>query len=471
MWDPENYTIAAKFFPRLLGVIYFFAFGAFIFQIKGLLGVNGILPIQTYLKRIKRYQPYPLKRICLIPTLFWLEDSDAMLMGVVCTGTFLSVLLVFGIAPPLLLFLLYILYLSIVNSGQDFLGYGWEGLLLETTLQAILLSLTTVPNMMVWLSTSALIFRFHVQAGAVKLISCDASWRNLTAVACHYQTQPLPNTIAWFAHKLPLWFQKASAVIMFALEMVLPFGIFFNEYIRLVVFFGLFGLQWLIWFTGNFSFLNYLTAVMVTVLVSNTFLNWLSTPPEALVSPPLWLDFTLTFLGSLLLLLQLLRLWHQHFPNKNLETILHWCGLYHIANRYGIFAVMTTHRYEIVLEGSEDGSTWKEYFFRYKPSEVTRRPRRIAPYQPRLDWQAWFLPFSNFDQEIWFQNFCYHLLKGTPEVLTLLRSSPFQDKPPKFVRALAYEYTFSNFQQLREKGVWWNRQLIGHFSPTLSLKD
>ncbi|MFN4174716.1 MAG: lipase maturation factor family protein, partial [Parachlamydiaceae bacterium] len=198
-------------FIRLLGFVYFFAFGAFIFQIKGLLGNNGILPIARFLEFLKirfHKENYRLK----FPTLFWINDSDNALLFNAYIGTALSLILMFGIYPALILFLLYILYLSIVTVGQIFLGYGWEGFLLEITAHAFLLSLTDVPNIMVWLSVNFLLFRFHFQAGAVKLASNDRNWRNLTAISYHYETQPLPNTIAYYIYRAPMWFHKLSCL-------------------------------------------------------------------------------------------------------------------------------------------------------------------------------------------------------------------------------------------------------------------
>lgn len=192
-------------------------------------------------------------------------------------------------------------------------------------------------------------------------------------------------------------------------------------------------------------------------------------PP--IVSTPLWIDASLTIAGSVLMLLQLLRLWSHYFPNRKLEKLFSVLASFYIVNRYGIFAVMTTTRFEIVIEGSEDEQEWKEYLFRYKPSEITRRPRRISPFQPRLDWQVWFLPFTSFHSERWFQHFIYHLLKGTPDVLILLRSNPFPKKPPKYIRVLMYIYEFSSRDEKKSNGWWWRRIYVEQYSPTLTLKD
>jgi|694.fasta_scaffold14034_9 hypothetical protein len=468
MFSSEDYTIAASLFPRLLGFIYFFAFGAFIFQIKGLIGQEGILPLKNYLSLLKNY--YKQRRYYFAPTVFWWNSSDAALVVVSAIGTALGVGLMFGFFPPLLLFLCYVLYLSIVTAGQDFLGFGWEGFLLETTVHAFFISLTSIPNFVVWFSVNFLLFRFHFQAGMVKLISKDPAWRNLKAIAYHYLTQPLPNTVAWFVHKLPMPFQKLTCIVMFVIEIVAPFGIFLTEEVRFGVALLFIGLQLGIWATGNFSFLNHLTVALTVLLISNRYLELFFSAPEV-VSASISTTVLLSIFGAGMLFLQMARMWHHYLKSGWLSRLFYWTSPYFLANKYGIFAVMTVRRYEIVVEGSDDQLHWKEYAFRWKPSETTRRPRRISPYQPRLDWQAWFLPFQSFESAFWFHNFLFRLLKGSKPVLSLMRINPFPDKPPKYVRAIAYDYVYSNFKELRQEKIWWKRVFVTDYSPILSLKE
>jgi len=466
--DVANYIHAAKIFIQLLGLVYFFVFSSFILQIRGLIGKNGILPAGIFLQQIKFR--FGSKAYYYLPSIFWINSSNAFLVGVTIVGTIASLLLLFGVFPPLMLILLYVLHLSIVSVGQDFLSFGWEMFLLEITMNAFFLSWTEVPNPLIWFSLNLLLFRFHFQAGAVKLQSRDMTWSNFTALAFHYQTQPIPNTQAWFFHKLPLAFHKASTAFMFIAEMGFAFLIFGTEEMRLLTWFILVGLQLMIWFSGNFSYLNHLTIVLCTILISDTYFNpFLGIPHPALT--PLWETIVLSTLGTLLVFIQCIRLYHHFFWNSWFSTILSWFSPFHLANRYGIFAVMTTKRYEIIVEGSEDGKVWKEYCFKYKPSEVDRRPRRISPFQPRLDWQIWFLPFSMFETQVWFKNFLIRLLQNTPEVLSLLRVNPFPDHPPKYVRALVYDYIFSDFKTLRKDGSWWKRTYIYPYSPTLFLQN
>ena len=465
MYSAESYTIALSLLPRLLGFIYFFAFGAFLFQIKGLLGKNGILPIEAHLKWVKEHLSQKCYR--LVPSIFWLNSSDTMQMTVVVAGTIFSIFLMLGIFPSLMLLLLYLLYLSIVSAGQDFLGFGWEGFLLEITINTFFISLSSNPNPFLWISLNLILFRFYFQGGMVKLQSKDPNWRNLTGVFFHYQSQPLPNMVAWYAYKLPMWFHKLSTASMLFIEIIIPFAMFGPDWARFGVFILFAVLQWTIWFTGNFSFLNHLSVIFSVILLSNDFLPWFAHPSIESVSWPVLLFSSAA--GIFFIILQLLQLYQEFLPNAFFNSWLKIFSPYHLANRYGIFAVMTTKRYEIIFEGSNDNIHWKEYTFWYKSSEVDRRPRRISPYQPRLDWQAWFLPFSMPKDNPWLFSFIFHLLKGTPEVLKLIRINPFPSSPPKFVRTIFYDYTFTTAEEKKKTGAWWNRQYMGLFTPAIHL--
>lgn len=466
MWSPDSYTIASALLPRLLGLIYFFAIGAFILQIKGLMGSNGILPVHDYLNFFREH--VSSKRYFYIPTLFWISDSDRSLLGLTVLGTLISIILMFGYYPAVCLALLFLIHLSIVSVGQDFLSFGWESFLLELTFYTFWTTLTPVPNFIAWINLNFLLFRFHVQAGAVKLQSHDESWRNLTALAFHYQSQPLPNTWAWYVYKWPMWFHKASTLFMFFAEMVVPFGLLLTNDIRLAAGLILVGLQFIIWLTGNFSYLNHMTVAFCIIAFDNRALSFFISPPDAM--PANWfLNDVIGCVALIFLILQIFRLWQHFQPNPLFSEWLSWLSTFHLVNRYGLFAIMTTKRFEIVIEGSDDGEEWKEYLCWFKASEITRRPRRISPFQPRIDWQMWFLPFDSFESASWFHQFLYHLLKGTPEVLQLLRDNPFPNHAPKYIRTLMYDYEFSTQEQKKNHGWWWQRKLIGLFSPVMSL--
>jgi hypothetical protein len=466
MFFPTDYTIAIGLFPKLLGLIYFVAFGAFLFQIKGLLAENGILPVSTFLSWVKRR--FGKRSYWLVLSLLWLRNDNRALMGLIIAGILCSLGLMLGASPPFFLALVFVLYLSLVSVGQDFLSFGWESFLLEITFNAFFLSLTTSPNMMIWISINLLLFRFHFEGGVVKLLSKDPNWRNLTGVAYHYQSQPIPNTIAWYAHKLPMWFQKASTLIMLVIEIIVPFGIAGNEPIRMAVFGAFFSLQFFIWLTGNFSFLNHLTVVFSTLLIGNRYLSPFFQTPDPSTSPEV-LDLLCTTVGTALVILQTVQIWQHFVHNPLIHSWLRHLSPLHIINRYGIFAVMTTTRNEVVFEGSSDGVNWKEYTFFYKPSDIKKRPRRISPYQPRIDWQAWFLPLGGYRYDPWFEGFIYCLLKGTPEVLSLIEYNPFPEKPPRYIRTLMYEYQFSSAEEKKKHGWWWRREYRGIFTHPVSL--
>lgn len=469
IFNPNSYTESIKLFLHLLGAIYFFAFGALLFQIKGLIGSRGILPISNYLKFLK----FRLgkKRFYYIPTIFWWNHSDKMLLFVPSCGAILALVLLCGGPPAILLPILIILHLSILSVGQDFLSFGWEGFLLEISYNAFFLSLTESPNLFVWISINLLLFRFHFEAGTSKIESRDPNWRNLTAIKYHFQSQPLPNTIAWYIHKFPMWFHKVSSFYLFFVELIIPFFILFGtEEMRFACFVLLFALQFFIWATGNFSYLNHMTTVFLLILISNSYFEPILGPMRDMQKTPPLLDFFLALIGSCFIFLQIMALRNHYFPTFKTRKLMSSLYHLHIANRYGIFAIMTTLRYEIIIEGSDDHENWKEYLFFYKPSELNRRPRRISPFQPRIDWQAWFLPFGVFEEQDWFKRLLFCLLEGSPDVLSLLHHNPFKETPPRFIRAQTYLYEFSDFENKKKLGLWWKRQYIEPYSPTYELR-
>ena len=254
-------------------------------------------------------------------------------------------------------------------------------------------------------------------------------------------------------------------------EIVIPFGLFLTEDIRALVGIIFIAFQFIIWLTGNLSYLNHLTVALSIITFNNFFLSPFYPPQVYSDLSNGELNLIISIVGISFSILQIIHLWNHFYPQKRrLVQVLNGLAPYHLVNRYGLFAVMTTERDEIIVEGSEDGENWKEYLCWYKPSEITRRPRRISPYQPRLDWQMWFLPFENFESATWFHLFLIHVLKGTPEVMKLIRFNPFPDKPPKYVRALMYEYQFSSQEEKRKAGIWWTRELKGLYSPVLTLR-
>lgn len=466
--NPLDYTLAIDLYTRLLGVIYLCVYIPFLFQVRGLWGKEGVLPIGLFLKRVR--QQLGWKGYFKVPSLFWLGSHDYILLGTCWVAIGLAVLLIFGIFTPLVLFLLFLIHLSFASSGQDFMQFGWETLLIEMTSITVLLTATTAPNYVAWIALNFLLFRFMIQAGTSKFKSRDPCWRDMTGLSYHYVTQPIPNRWAWYADKLPMWFQKLSTLAMFWVEIIVPFLIFNIPEVRLFVFANFIALLLIIWLTGNFSYLNHMIAVFSVILVSNQFLEPLMGAPANLAASPVAWDIFISAVSGGILFLEVIDLWNYYLPVPLFTRILRFWYPYHICHPHQLFSMMTKKRFEVVIEGSDDGKEWKEYLFWYKPSEVTRRPRRISPYQPRIDWQAWFLPFRPFKQQIWFHQLLSKMLMGSPRVLKLFRYNPFPDKPPLYVRALYYEYVFTSWEERKKTKAWWKRKLLGNYSSVIQLK-
>ncbi len=153
-----------------------------------------------------------------------------------------------------------------------------------------------------------------------------------------------------------------------------------------------------------------------------------------------------------------------------IPQVARWLAPFRTVNHYGLFAIMTTSRPEIIVEGSNDGQTWLPYAFRWKPDNVMQRPRFVAPYMPRLDWQMWFAALGNAQHNPWLRHFLERLLQGTPAVVGLLAHNPFPDTPPRYIRAVVYTYHFTDMATRRATGAWWRRERQGLYTPVLSLR-
>jgi len=476
-----TYARATWLFLRLLGLVYFFAFWSVGTQVIGLVGHNGILPADQFMHALTAIRG--LDRFWIFPTLTWISASDTTLRLLCGGGVALSLLLILGVVPGLVLPLLWLFYLSLSVVGQDFLSYQWDTLLLESGFLAIFLApwvwlerprnLTDPPRVVVWLFLW-LLFRLMVGSGVVKLASGDPTWRNLTALSFHFETQPIPTPIAWYADHLPGWFLRFSTALVFAIEIGAPYLIPAPRRLRVVAFVLLAGLQLLIALSGNYAFFNLLSAALCLFLLDDVALgSWtrlgvsdtVAPRPQQLigiVAAVVTVPLSVTvFAGSLGISLPTAPL-----VNPVLDTV----SSFRSVNAYGLFAVMTTTRPEIVVEGSDDGTTWAEYEFKYKADDVHRRPPWVAPRQPRVDWQMWFAALSRFDEERWFQNFCVRLLENDADVLNLIERNPFQGRAPKYLRAVLYQYRFSDWSTAQRDGVWWTRERLRDYSPVLALE-
>lgn len=476
---PSTYARATWLFLRLLGLVYLCAFWSLGDQVRGLVGHDGILPADRYMAGARELTG--LGRFWLLPTLTWAGASDTALLALCLGGGGLAVLLFAGVLPAVVLPALWLTYLSLSIVCRDFLSFQWDALLLETGFLAIFLAPLTLrerprdlvdpPRGAVWLLLWLLV-RLMIGSGAVKLTSGDPTWRNLTALAFHFETQPIPTPVAWYAHQLPHWFLKTTTVVVFAIEMAVPLLVVMPRRLRVLAFWPLIALQALIALTGNYAFFNFLTAALCVFLLDDTALGrWghVRARPAtgrarlgliaatAVITVPV---SAVAFAGAL----------GVDLPGSQfLDPLTSLVAPFRSVNAYGLFAVMTTARPEIVLEGSEDGTTWREYEFKYKVGDVRRRPPWVAPHQPRLDWQMWFAALGRFDDERWFPRFCVRLLEADGEVLRLLERDPFQGRKPRYLRAVLYRYRFSDATTRRRDGVWWTRERLGEYSPVLSL--
>jgi predicted DCC family thiol-disulfide oxidoreductase YuxK len=491
--EAPAYDLTRWLFLRFLGLVYLVAFVSLGTQITGLVGHNGILPADQFIADLKQQchsQGIGWQRYYLVPTLCWWDSSDAFLHFQCAAGAILAGALVLGLAPVPCLALLWLLYLSLVTIGRDFLGFQWDCLLLEAGFISIFFApwqwlprlAAPPPSRWILWVLRLLLFKLMFSSGCVKWLSGDPTWRNLTALTFHYQTQPLPTWTAWYASQLPRWFQKFSCTGMFAVELGAPWLIFAPRRVRFAGAAGLAVLQTLILLTGNYTFFNWLTLALCLLLLDDFVYRKLL--PQKFVSrfgnsgssqPKRWWAAATVAVAVTVVAVSLFQvaslfgpcsaLWR---PAAFLEARL---APFRTVNSYGLFAVMTTTRNEIIIEGSTDGTNWQAYDFKNKPGEVTRRPEFVAPLQPRLDWQMWFAALGNYQQNPWLVNFCLRLLQGSPEVLALMGHNPFPEKPPVFIRAELYEYHFTNFDERRATGAWWKREPAGEYLPPVSLRN
>ncbi len=460
-------------FLRALALIYSVAFASLAFQVKGLIGEHGVLPVVPFLASVARAGAG--LRYVAVPSLLWFGNDDNTLVGLCFGGVILSAMLLLtgfirGKFERLILALLFILYLSFASAGQDFLSFQWDSLLLESGFLAVFLGRNRiVPWLFRWL-----VFRLYFLSGAAKLLSADPNWRNLSALGFHWHTQPLPTSLAWYADKLPAGFQHFATGAAVAIELVIPFLIFLPRRPRMFGAWCLIGMQLLILATGNYTFFNFLTITLTLFLFDDQALARFVPEPHRKKNTedrePIAVAIVIAVLIMVLSLSHLVETFTGRVPAV-LKNALRYTAPLQIVNTYGLFAVMTTHRVEIILEGSADGETWRPYEFKYKPGDLNRAPGWVAPYQPRLDWQMWFAALSNYQTNPWFVNLCLRLLEGSPEVAGLLGTNPFPDRPPRYVRATAYEYTFTDWENHRRTGAWWKRERRGLYLPPVGLRQ
>jgi hypothetical protein len=503
-----NHFVARWLFLRALGLIYFSAFFALLFQVRGLIGSQGILPAADYLQTVRALG---VLRFWYAPTLLWFSSSDRLLMALCWIGLIASILLVANLWPRAMLVVCFLCFLSFVSAAQDFSGYQSDGMLLE----AGFLSLFLAPSglypglgrkqppvraamfLLLWEW-----FRIYFQSGVVKLESGDPTWRNLTAMYEYYQNGPLPTWIGWYLQHLPHWFHITSAAATLVMELILVWMALLPGRWRIACFFIVTMWQVVVIATANYAFLNYLVLALAILLLDDAFLRryiplrWrggleeeahrvavakLGEPPasnrEANSSTGVEGVDSVTSVRSGLFAVALawmfyatvvpfVQMFWRSVPLPAQPVV--WLEPFRIANQYGLFAVMTPHRYEIEFQGSNDGQHWVAYPFRYKPQDVRGRLRIYAPYQPRFDWNLWFASLGSWQQNAIVPRTEELLLDHDRAVLGLFSGNPFPDLPPRLVRAVLWQYWFSSLEEKRSEGVWWRRQFLGIYASTLT---
>ncbi len=520
----REHLVARWLFLRALGLIYFSVFYALLFQVKGLIGTDGILPAREYLQALSGQGAL---RFWYAPTLLWLSSSNDMLMALVWVGLVASLLVVANVAPRAMLMVCFVCFLSFIGAAQDFAAYQSDGMLLEAGFLSLFLAppgwwpgwgaksvahpLALAPRA-AWFLLLWEWFRIYFESGVVKLASGDKTWRNLTAMYDYYQNGPLPTWIGWYLQHLPHWFQKATAGATLGMELVLVWMVFLGRRARIACFFLVTAWQIVVIATANYAFLNYLVLVLAFLLLDDGFLGrfvpvrWragvaaggsvAATPTSQTrdVGHPGIVELfgsdeadedeargdvrtsrrsrVQTALAAVMLTwiayATTAPLVEMFWPTAPLPSApIAMLDPFRIANTYGLFAVMTPERYEIAFQGSDDGVHWTAYPFRYKPQNVRAAPGIYAPYQPRFDWNLWFASLGTWQQNTWVVRTEELLLQNDKDVLSLFAGDPFASAPPKYVRAVLWQYWFSTPEQKRSEGVWWTRKLLGAYAPTV----
>ncbi len=476
-----TYFAARRLFLRALGLIYLIAFISLWVQVDGLIGANGISPLREFLPAAK--EQLGTRAPFILPTLCWLNSSNAFLHFLCGAGALVSLVLIAGFVPIFALIALLVFYLSLTIAGQTFLSFQWDILLLETGFLAIFFaplgwrinSRREAPLSRVGLFLlKLLLFKLMFMSGVVKLTSGDDSWWKLTALDYHYWTQPLPTVLGWWAAQTSEWLKHFCTFAILLVESAVPFLIWTPRRLRFLAFVLLVSGQIMIALTGNYCFFNLLTIALCFLLLDDAQIVRRST--RAMVADDnrnqIWQWFGVAVLIITLPLNAMLLVSavkpEANWPRPILAIYTH-IEPFRIVNGYGLFRVMTKERNEIVIEGSENGQDWLAYEFKWKPGVLTRAPGWVAPHQPRLDWQMWFAALSSYQQHPWFGGLVVQLLKNSHDVTQLLQRNPFPKTPPRYIRAILYDYHFTTMAERGATGAWWKREERGIYLPRVSL--
>lgn len=465
-------------FLRLLGLTFFVAFLSLLSQVDVLYGSNGLLPMQRYLDAIR-----PSASFLSAPTLLWLDCGDTSLRLILIGGALFSLGLTFNVAPRYCLIGAWLLYVSFASVGQAFLSFQWDNLLLETAFFSFFITpgglrpkQAPPPHPFAIFMMQWLLFRLQVESGAAKLLSGDPTWRDLTAMVSYYETAPIPTWLGWYAHQMPIWAHQGCALFTFVVELVAPFFIWGPRRLRVVAFVLMIAMQLSVVLTGNYGFFNYLSMALCVFALDDEHLSWLARRCGWQLGVPTrrafpgWQTCALTLVAAVLLPLSVtlfapffrpLTAWSEEFAP--VSTLL---GPLRSVNIYHLFASMTLVRREIVIEASNDGVAWVPYEFRYKVGDPNRPPPFVAPHQPRVDFQLWFLLLRGRPPaDPYFNNLLARLFHTPQAVAALFSHDPFPEVPPRLIRLAFYQYHFTDWATRRASGAWWRRDLLGYSKP------
>ncbi|HEX3774130.1 MAG TPA: lipase maturation factor family protein [Polyangiaceae bacterium] len=479
---PERYQLTRFVFLRFLGLIYVVAFLALVKQWRPLIGSDGLLPASDFLHRVAAQLGSSSAGFWRLPSLFWFGSSDGLLGVCAWLGLALSLVVLAGFANAPILALLWLLYLSFVHIGQIFYGYGWESLLCETGFLAIFLvpprSVKPFAGSVPWpviVLLRWLTFRIMFGAGMIK-IRGDACWTDLSCLAYHYETQPLPNPLSAAFHRLPEKVHEFGVLFNHFAELIAPFGVFGPKRVRYVAGAVIILFQFCLILSGNLAFLNWLTITIAWSCFDDDAFVWLA--PKRLraigrkMPAPLGFARRVVTAGLLALigLLSLNPIVNLLSPRQAMNASF---DPFDLVNTYGAFGSVNRVRNEVVLEGTLDdglapGAHWVEYELPCKPGDPRRRPCIVAPYQLKLDWQLWFAAFSSAGDQPWFLHLVDKLLRGDHIVDPLFALQPFRDRPPRYVRAQFYRY---HFAPRSLPGVYWQRELVGEYLRPVARDD
>jgi Lipase maturation factor len=469
-FSAPEYWLGRLVLERGAAALYLIAFVAAARQFRALIGEDGMLPVPRYLAGQSFWRS---------PSLFHLRYSDRLFASVAWSGAALSAAVVAGAADlvplwaAMLMWLtLWVLYLSIVNVGQTWYGFGWESLLLETGFLAIFLGndRTAPPVLILWLARW-LLFRVEFGAGLIKMRG-DPCWRNLTCLFYHHETQPMPGPFSWFFHHLPKPLHRIEVAGNHFAQLVVPFGLFAPQPVASVAAGIIVVTQlWLV-ISGNFAWLNWVTIILAFSAIDQ---SWIKPGLPALSGPsgpPAWFaPLVIAFTAAIAFL--------SYWPARNMLSSQQRMNMsfnpVHLANTYGAFGSIGRIRQEVVIEGTDEPeitkqTVWKEYEFKGKPGAVRRLPRQWAPYHLRLDWLMWFAAISPGYAQPWLTPFLQRLLRNDPPTLRLLGRNPFPESPPRYVRAQLYVYRFTTPAELRRDRAWWSRTLVGGYVRPMTLQ-